>query len=332
MAAHPAALAAAAAPPRRARLLAGAVAAAVLAAMPAAVWWLSSPGPRASFDSRCGDGAVDPGEECDDGNRADGDGCNRACLACGPPPAAFTWPTNGHCYVRHDAPLDFQAAERTCEDRGAHLVTYTSLPEVDAVAGALGRPGDGRAWIGLRDASGAGAFTWVTEEAFIPAAWFDRARLPPGACAAHAPAPPWLGADCVARLPFVCETPAWAPAPGTGHAYRLFLDRTTWAEARARCARRGAHLATISDAAEHGFLSSRFAGFYWLGARRAGEGAPFAWVTGEPFAYRHFVPGDPDVAGEAACLTMGADRTWRDRACDGAQGLFAYVCEVPAAR
>ncbi len=28
----------------------------------------------------CGDGAVDPGEECDDGNRTDGDGCSSSCV------------------------------------------------------------------------------------------------------------------------------------------------------------------------------------------------------------------------------------------------------------
>ena len=28
----------------------------------------------------CGDGVVDPGEECDDGNTTDGDGCDSACL------------------------------------------------------------------------------------------------------------------------------------------------------------------------------------------------------------------------------------------------------------
>jgi cysteine-rich repeat protein len=31
--------------------------------------------------ARCGDGTVDPGEECDDNNTADGDGCSAACLS-----------------------------------------------------------------------------------------------------------------------------------------------------------------------------------------------------------------------------------------------------------
>ncbi|MCP6769168.1 DUF4215 domain-containing protein, partial [Klebsiella pneumoniae] len=29
---------------------------------------------------RCGDGVQNPGEQCDDGNRADGDGCTSFCV------------------------------------------------------------------------------------------------------------------------------------------------------------------------------------------------------------------------------------------------------------
>lgn len=33
----------------------------------------------------CGDGTIDPGEECDDGNISDGDGCQSMCVlpSCG---------------------------------------------------------------------------------------------------------------------------------------------------------------------------------------------------------------------------------------------------------
>src|SRR5688572_21025309 len=34
-------------------------------------------------DVTCGDGAMQPGEECDDGNDVDGDGCNRDCRVSG---------------------------------------------------------------------------------------------------------------------------------------------------------------------------------------------------------------------------------------------------------
>jgi len=34
---------------------------------------------RATDDLTCGNGTLDPGEECDDGNESDGDGCDRDC-------------------------------------------------------------------------------------------------------------------------------------------------------------------------------------------------------------------------------------------------------------
>src|SRR4029450_8529476 len=43
------------------------------------VWeggWGESPAPVCTGGPYCGDGHVDPGEDCDDGNTADGDCCN----------------------------------------------------------------------------------------------------------------------------------------------------------------------------------------------------------------------------------------------------------------
>jgi cysteine-rich repeat protein len=50
---------------------------------------------------RCGDGHLDPGEECDDGNREDRDGCTNACTCarCGDGILHVfdTTPPNGSC-------------------------------------------------------------------------------------------------------------------------------------------------------------------------------------------------------------------------------------------
>ena len=40
---------------------------------------------RGATPVRCGDGRLDPGEECDDGNLIDGDGCNKICKKEPPP-------------------------------------------------------------------------------------------------------------------------------------------------------------------------------------------------------------------------------------------------------
>jgi cysteine-rich repeat protein len=47
---------------------------------------MSSPSPCA-----CGDGVLDPGEECDDGNKDDGDGCSAECQAEAAVPTIPQW-------------------------------------------------------------------------------------------------------------------------------------------------------------------------------------------------------------------------------------------------
>src|SRR5262249_5356271 len=52
--------------------------------------------------NRCGDGFVRTSvEECDDGNTNDGDSCSAKCLACAGDHALLL-PETGHCYTRHD--------------------------------------------------------------------------------------------------------------------------------------------------------------------------------------------------------------------------------------
>ena len=49
------------------------------------VWFLAQSAPPTTAAARgldvgvCGDGALDPGEECDDGNTTSGDGCDASC-------------------------------------------------------------------------------------------------------------------------------------------------------------------------------------------------------------------------------------------------------------
>ena len=56
-------------------------------------WDPNYPDPCEDPAARCGDGALDVGEMCDDGNNADGDGCNSRCeleTSTAPPEAAYT--------------------------------------------------------------------------------------------------------------------------------------------------------------------------------------------------------------------------------------------------
>jgi cysteine-rich repeat protein len=62
------------------------------------------------------DGALDAGEECDDGNDDGGDGCDRGCrVEC--PAGAFKDPANAHCYLPARA-RSFGEADDVCRGRG----------------------------------------------------------------------------------------------------------------------------------------------------------------------------------------------------------------------
>jgi cysteine-rich repeat protein len=113
----------------------------------------------------CGDGQVRLHvEECDDGNHKDGDGCNARCLRCQPAGSAFTWSDTGHCYSRHDVSVTWAEARDLCLQNGGDLATFTSGYEVLAADAALLRGDHPAPWVGLWDREGTGHYEWVTGE------------------------------------------------------------------------------------------------------------------------------------------------------------------------
>jgi cysteine-rich repeat protein len=274
--------------------------------------------------ARCGDGvrrlAV---EQCDDGNRIDGDGCSPSCQRCAAGNAAFTLEVNGACYARHDRAATWEDAARSCEREGGHLAVYTSDAESSAVGTRLLPSQWG--WIGLRDAAKTGLFAWVTSEPLLTqlGAWTGGDHLA-GACIQQRGSDPWGSATCSTAQRFVCEYGTWALRPNDNHAYRIFHAPASFAQARDNCAAMGAHLATLGDAEEHGYVSAEFHGAYWIGASRESMSAPFVWVTGERFGFSNFVAGEPNVTG-LACLVVAEDRKWRDRNCVDPR---PYLCEA----
>src|SRR5262249_15412350 len=89
----------------------------------------------------CGDGRVDPGEDCDDGvnGNSDAPASNATCTThckrrapCGDLTAASAAgidPDTGHCYVAWDIVKPWQAAGSDCQSRGGMLPVITSAGE-----------------------------------------------------------------------------------------------------------------------------------------------------------------------------------------------------------
>lgn len=123
--------------------------------------------------SACLDGTLDPGEQCDDGNAVETDGCTSLCrtgVVCD----AVAFPgadrfaveaQSGGCYVSFDDDwTTFQTARSACEGIGGDLVTITSSAE-DAIIRSVQNPAQ-NPWIGATDVAAEGNFAWVTGEAF----------------------------------------------------------------------------------------------------------------------------------------------------------------------
>src|SRR5262245_28266566 len=117
----------------------------------------------------CGDGETSTGEECDDGNRVNDDGCTNGCVRCGPldGDARLAGETNGTCYIRHDRALDWAAAGDACAATGGHRAALTQR-EHETVTPILT---PSALWLGLSDREIEGAFAWVTSEPLVYRRW-----------------------------------------------------------------------------------------------------------------------------------------------------------------
>jgi cysteine-rich repeat protein len=78
----------------------------------------------------CGNGCVEAGEECDDGNLTNGDGCDSLCktsLNMTPLPALFTYSQTPTCLGKAD--LDQDGIEDLIVGAGPFVYTYLHLPD-----------------------------------------------------------------------------------------------------------------------------------------------------------------------------------------------------------
>jgi|GEM_PF-5347432 len=121
------------------------------------------------------------------------------------------------------------------------------------------------------------------------------------------------------------------------HCYNGY-DEADFEGAVEACAKRGAHLATISSAAENKLVRSFVNNSKWLGGHEdVGASAPgagaYAWITDEPFTFTNWSEREPNHAKVRCsgletcyehCVSMMGDGTWADQSCAIADG---YVCE-----
>ena len=129
--------------------------------------------------------------------------------------------------------------------------------------------------------------------------------------------------------------------------YEIIRDDVSWSEANDACIARGGHLATITSQAEMDQLVGMCEGagvkYCWLGGYTSvgGNGAFGHWITGEPFGYTAWYPGEPsrndlDGTPEFYLMLWKVENAWSwndqredvlDSGLDYFKGNLGYICE-----
>jgi hypothetical protein len=303
----------------------------------------------------CGDGLVDEGEECDDGDEDADDSCidcvratcgdgqvwtgveecddsTAGCVHCGTCTGTVD-PATGHCYTIVATVQARAGAQASCAGSGAHLAAIDSEAEWTAIA-ALWTDPYPATWIGLvRAIDGMNVWKWETGFPLDAGALRWNATEPNDSggiedCVETGGAGGmWNDLSCTQTRRAMCEEPRWEIDPATNHAYRVFHRLRTHPEAQADCAALGAHLAAIRNGAEQAFVASIAPVNAWIGGFQGATENDWFWSTGEPFVFDAWGMNQPDDAGanEDCAQITATDGSWNDLACTS---RIPYVCEA----
>lgn len=120
----------------------------------------------------CGDGVIDPAEECDDGNDEVNDDCTECKVNCANVDAIglkFTDPSSHHCYIYNDDSTDWMTAKATCEGiPGFYFAALSSAEEREFI---LSNPVVSGAWVGATDEVDENEWLWSNGESWEFTPW-----------------------------------------------------------------------------------------------------------------------------------------------------------------
>ena len=107
--------------------------------------------------SGCGDGLLDPGEQCDDKNTTDDDGCTKCKVDCDEP-KSFKDPKSYHCFWVLTEKMSFFESSVMCKSSaGGRLATVTLEQELKVIDAHASGP----VWIGASDLGPTGTLAWL---------------------------------------------------------------------------------------------------------------------------------------------------------------------------
>ena len=140
--------------------------------------------------------------------------------------------------------------------------------------------------------------------------------------------------------PTVVADSASVENPENGHLYQRFDRSMGWHDAQGNCEAVGGHLVTITSQQENEFVFDTFVNapdhagiFVWIGATDEQIEGDWRWVTGEPWGFEAWYPGEPNnTANLEDHAEMGrhrlfAERSWNDyRSTSGGGCAPAWSC------
>lgn len=133
-----------------------------------------------------------------------------------------------------------------------------------------------------------------------------------------------------AQQPSAQMPPVGVPADATlfnGKWYKLYLEKTPWKTAKAKCERLGGQLAVIPDAPTNVFIQQLSDNrSLWIGAYEKVEGL-WMWVDGTPMKFKAWARGEPDDSAHMLNVLIMWKNAWWD---DEGKGAIGYICEWKA--
>jgi cysteine-rich repeat protein len=245
----------------------------------------------------CGNGRLDAGEECDDGNTNPSDGCTNACTVCGNHMVAPYEQCDDGNLVNGDG-CDSNCTRPAC---GNGVRT----------AGEQCDDGNGNDSDGCTNAC-----TVCGNGVVTPPEECDDGNLVDGDC---------CSSRC--RLPVgILAGPVVNPA--NKHRYYL-LAQAPWPASEAQAVCLGGHLAAINNEAEQTWVWEQFSQFggvgrdLWIGLNDAATEGTFVWTSGEPLIYTHWGDWAPDNVTDGEdyvhMFQWVPDGVWDDYAGDSSE-------------
>jgi len=96
-----------------------------------------------------------------------------------------------------------------------------------------------------------------------------------------------------------------------GHSYYRSTGNAIWTTARQNCVNMGGHLVTVTTAAENSFIFGLWPSG-WIGLTDEVVEGVWQWVTGEPYSYTSWNPGEPNNSGNEDYVQFVGGGKWND--------------------